>query len=355
MKGNNAIYIIGLGARTPVGVSAATTAAAVRAKINRLARHPYMIDQTGAPMVVSRARYLPEDLEGFERFSGLAIPAALEALMPLQQFASALPPTPLFIGLPAQRPGLPEKLAEKIANAFKNLADMPARFSEISTIACGHAAGLLAIEAAVRKIYTGEAEICLAGGVESYLEPETLEWLDAEEQLHSDQNNWGFAPGEAAGLCLLSSRGAALKYHLSTSCQMLAIASAREKNVIKTDTVCTGAGLSAAFQSVLQSLDLNKEKINRIICDMNGERYRADEFGFTIVRTAEYFVEPGNFWAPADCWGDVGAASGPLFVSLACYAARRGYSNGTLNLLWTSSETGERSAAVVRSAKETTR
>jgi 3-oxoacyl-[acyl-carrier-protein] synthase-1 len=50
---------------------------------------------------------------------------------------------------------------------------------------------------------------------------------------------------------------------------------------------------------------------------------------------------------PADCWGDIGAASGPLFANLAVAAGLRGYAKGPRTLIWASSERGDRAAAVV--------
>jgi 3-oxoacyl-[acyl-carrier-protein] synthase-1 len=84
-----------------------------------------------------------------------------------------------------------------------------------------------------------------------------------------------------------------------------------------------------------------------MICDQNGEPYRADEFGFALVRLSERFSGGSDFLAPADCWGDVGAASGPLFVALAAAAAERGYARGPYYLAWASSESGERVAALL--------
>jgi 3-oxoacyl-[acyl-carrier-protein] synthase-1 len=81
---------------------------------------------------------------------------------------------------------------------------------------------------------------------------------------------------------------------------------------------------------------------------MNGEPYRADEFGFATVRAGGLFRDPAAFTAPADCWGDVGAASGPLFLSLADAAARKQYGPGPVLAAFTSSESGERSGFVAR-------
>ena len=123
------------------------------------------------------------------------------------------------------------------------------------------------------------------------------------------------------------------------------MATANEPNRIYTETVCIGEGLTKVVQRVLGFMP-EGAKVDTILCDQNGEAYRADEFGFTLARTAERFVDPSDFGAPADCWGDVGAASGPLFVVLAAMAAKKGYAKGPRTLLWTSSEGGERSAVL---------
>jgi 3-oxoacyl-[acyl-carrier-protein] synthase I len=64
----------------------------------------------------------------------------------------------------------------------------------------------------------------------------------------------------------------------------------------------------------------------------------------------EYFDDPTAYLSPAECWGDVGAASGPLFAMLACQAVMRSYAKGPRTLLWTSSEGGQRAVALLESA-----
>jgi 3-oxoacyl-[acyl-carrier-protein] synthase-1 len=82
--------------------------------------------------------------------------------------------------------------------------------------------------------------------------------------------------------------------------------------------------------------------VTDLYCDLNGEPYRADEFGFAVLRTKEAFAMASDFTAPADCWGDVSAATMPLTMSLACVAAKKGYASGPYSFLWASSESGER-------------
>jgi 3-oxoacyl-[acyl-carrier-protein] synthase-1 len=183
--------------------------------------------------------------------------------------------------------------------------------------------------------------------VDSYLEPETLEWLDAQRQLASARNRSGFPPGEGAGFCLVTGTAAARRHGMEILAWVVAVATAVEANRIKTDTVCVGKGLSEVIAQVSAGLKLPEEKLNTTYCDMNGERYRSEEFTFTVLRTQAAFVNSLDNVTPTDCWGDMGAASGPLFATLAIASGLRGYARGPRPLLWAGSEGGQRSAAIL--------
>jgi 3-oxoacyl-[acyl-carrier-protein] synthase I len=352
MTGNSvAVSIAGVGARTAVGLDAPSSAAAVRAGIAGFTEHPELVDERGEPLVVARDPELAADIQGIQRFLDLALPAALEALAPLREWKGRIPPLPVIVGLPTERPGLPKALSTDIAERFKTMIGEHYPVSHVETIPGGHSAGLMALEAGLRQIQRSGNALCLAGGIDCYLEPETLEWLEKVDQFHGagpHNNAWGFIPGEAAGFCLLSAPEWEQKNGLRSLGTLLSVATAREKHLIKTEEVCLGRGLTEAFREALKALPVTGVQVDHVLCDMNGEDYRADEYGFTVARTSPHFVSAGEFQAPADCWGDVGAASGPLFVSLAVAAGQKGYANGPHTLVWTSSETGERSAALIR-------
>src|SRR6266850_6594813 len=74
------VYVVGLGASTPVGRDSWTSAAAVRARITGVTEHPYMFDTTGEPMQVALAPWLDIDLPPQERFEALLFPAIEQAL-----------------------------------------------------------------------------------------------------------------------------------------------------------------------------------------------------------------------------------------------------------------------------------
>jgi 3-oxoacyl-[acyl-carrier-protein] synthase-1 len=125
------------------------------------------------------------------------------------------------------------------------------------------------------------------------------------------------------------------------------VASASEPNRIITETVCIGEGLTRALRRVLGALPPGAQ-VSDVYCDMNGEPYRADEYGFTALRIKQQLEAASEFVAPADCWGDVGAASGPLGLMLAAIAGHKAYSRGPIGLVWASSEGGERAGALLQ-------
>jgi 3-oxoacyl-[acyl-carrier-protein] synthase-1 len=343
---HNNLCITGIGATTSVGLDALATAAAVRAGISGFEEHPYMINQEGDPYVLAMVPSIDAAIIGVKRYIELVIPSMIEALVPLQKLSTEQREVKVVLGLPEHRPGLPDDLAERVASSIKSIDSEHYIINDVRTAFKGHAAGLMAMESASKLLTDGECEFCLVGGVDSYIDADTLDWIEVNEQLHIPSNAWGFIPGEAAAFCLLCSAKTANRYRLPIKAQVLAIATACEENCIKTETVCIGEGLTSAVREVFQALP-EGVKVNQTYCDQNGEAYRADEFGFMLARLSEYFVDPSEYVAPADCWGDVGAASGVLFVGLVCAAAEKGYCFGEVSLLWTSSEGGERSAAVL--------
>jgi len=341
-----AIYIVSPGASTPVGRDAWSSAAAVRAGIGGFTQHPYMVDAAGHPMQVAIAPWLDIDLQGSERFEALLLPAIEQALESrVAERADAR--MALALAVPPDRPGLPDdlhdRLRDRIAHRFGD------RFPAIGLFDVGHAAGLMALSAAMRKMADGDFDACVVAGVESYLAPETLEWLEEVEQLHGAgalNNAWGFVPGEGAGAVLLATERVVDRFVADPHAEVLRVGLGFEENRIRTPTVCVGDGLTAAFREGLGALPAGA-KITDVYCDMNGEPYRADEYGFACLRTKDRFVSASDFVAPADCWGDVSAASAPLGLVLSAVASAKGYAGGPYAFLWASSDSGERGAALL--------
>jgi 3-oxoacyl-[acyl-carrier-protein] synthase-1 len=206
---------------------------------------------------------------------------------------------------------------------------------------------LFALAEACAYIISGAAPWAIAGGVDSYIDSQSLEWLDDRKQLMSSLNRSGFPPGEAAGFCLLASAEAARSTNLEILGRVRSVGDAIESSPMKTESICVGAGLTAAIRKALMPIETDGELVNRTYCDLNGERYRSEEYVYALLRTQSAFVDAHDYVTPADCWGDIGAASGPLLTALAIEWGRRGWTDGPLSLVWASSESGERAAATL--------
>lgn len=344
----HSVYIIATGARTPVGLQSASAAAAVRAGISGISEHPFIIDQAGDPMSGAVDALIDPEMVGPKRMLALAETALREACLPLTGDERAPRPSlPVFLALPEFRPGFTEQDAQRVRSGLAGFEGLPIEISEVNIFTEGHAAGLLALETATRKIQQGAFEICMVGGVDSYFQLETIKWLDENRQLAGAVSRSGFVPGEGAGFCLLMAESARKQLRAGALARMLSVVTAKETKLIKTSDICLGEGLTTTVRNVVSGLSPPAETINKIICDVNGERYRGEEWGFVCLRLPQYFDDPTAYLSPADCWGDMGAASGTLFTMLACQASVRGYTKGPRTLLWTSSERGLRGAAVL--------
>ena len=303
-------------------------------------------------MVVAAAPYLEAESSSVDRLVVLAEPAIAESVAVLSHVGGEALQAEAYVGLPLPRPGRPHDLTPVADAVQQQIARAGLKVRHALMIETGHAAGTMAITEAAAAISAGRVDVALAGGVDTYLDPETLEWLESNDQLHSaglENNAYGFIPGEAATFVLLTSYETAHRFKLEFDVELLGSATAHEHKIIKTDMACTGEGLTVLFRSLAESL--GGVQADDLYCDMNGEPYRAEEFGFASVRAGGWLKDPSDFHAPADCWGDIGAASGPGFLILAEAAARKGYAAGPVAVAFTSSESGERSGFISRSTR----
>jgi|SRR5579863_422377 len=348
------VKIVGVGTATAVGINASMTAASVRANLSRF-KTSDLIDRAGEPIVLSMVEYLHEALRGLDRLSALAIPAAQEAVAPLltagltgKQFSPVL----LCLGLATARPGFdPDRIKTALFDRLRQA--VPFIDSEGVILACGHAAGLMGIGTALRWIATGKADAMLVGGIDSYFDADTLEWLDQNKRLHSEANKDGFVPGEAAGFCLLASAGFAQRHRLKSMATILSAVSGEEPQPSTSDGICIGKGLTAVLREALDVVPPGEKASDWTICDLNGECFRATDWAYAYLRTGPRHRDPLEIWHPADCYGDIGAASGAVLTAISVAAWERGYARGNRCLIWSASDAAERSAVLAERALST--
>jgi 3-oxoacyl-[acyl-carrier-protein] synthase-1 len=341
------VVVVGLGACTPVGRDAWSSAAAVRAGVSGFSQHPYWVDSAGEPISVAAAPWLDITLSGLDRLEALVMPAIDEAVQMAGRVLAAPARTALALALPSARPGMPEGLERRLLQRINQRHG--GVFSEAAAFPCGHASGLVALDAALNKLRRGALDACVVAAVDSYMEPNTLEWLESCDQLHGAgwlNNAWGFVPWEAGAVVVLTAQQHAQRMDLPAMATVLGCGVAVERHLIKTESVCIGEGLTLAFRDALAPLPQGA-RVTDVYCDMNGEPYRADEYAFASLRTRDSFESMSDFVAAATSWGDVAAAGAVLNLVLASIAAQKGYAQGAYAFVWASAEGGERAASLL--------
>jgi 3-oxoacyl-[acyl-carrier-protein] synthase-1 len=83
-----------------------------------------------------------------------------------------------------------------------------------------------------------------------------------------------------------------------------------------------------------------------VISDLNGEPYRAIDWGNALVRRIRALAEP-VLWCPALWFGDTGAASGAVALCLAARAFERSYAPAPWSLVLSSADGPDRAAVIV--------
>ena len=126
---------------------------------------------------------------------------------------------------------------------------------------------------------------------------------------------------------------------------------AEEHALPGTEDVCTGLGLAAAIDQAAPRPATPAERFDSVLCDLNGETYRTEEWGFALLRRQDWFVDPHAYVAPVNNLGDVGAASGPLLVGLAAVAGLKEYAPGPRAFVWCSSDGVERATLALQIGK----
>ncbi|MBL9039587.1 MAG: hypothetical protein JNG84_13810 [Archangium sp.] len=343
------VRIVGVGARTPIGLRASLAAAAVRAGICRIAEHPTALDRATEPCMVAMDRSL-KATERRERLCELVTAALDEALETVA--VAATDRVPVFLALPEEGPFFSKADATFVATHVKRHLD--ARLDvTVDPMPQGNAAGLLGYRRATEALKGTKKALAIVAGVDSQIDEAFLTTLDSAGRLMSSANRWGYPPGEGAGAVVLSN--VSLPGTTGDLAYLRSVGIAEERSLIATDSICIGAGLTAAFKEALATLRSPEETVSFVYCDINPERYRISEYLYAAMRVQQKLPEPTEYIAPVDCWGDTGAATIPLLTALAVAAGQRGYARGPLPMLWASSESGLRGAAVLELPSTTTR
>ena len=183
------------------------------------------------------------------------------------------------------------------------------------------------------------------GGVDSYINTELLFDLTLKNRIHSSSIKHGFVPGEAAGFFLITTAKRAEKSKMPILGRIKAVGSTMEEKTFLTGKTCLGQGLSKAVSNVLKKIP-KETVIDKVYCDLNGERFRTEEYNYLLSRNSNLISDPGSYITTSRSYGDIGAATLASLINLAVHHNEE----QTTGLFFTGSDSGIRSAAIIEIA-----
>lgn len=342
------LYIAGMGMITALGPSVATTVAAVRAgkSAYQLSEHE---TEEGEPIIMARVPNrvfehidceFEQEGDTFNNRHERIIRMAIVALRECVQSANTSEAVPLIFTASvtnSEDDGYTPFLPALVSNV-KPWIDLQIT----RRIATGRAGGIEAIQFAFQYLMNQPQDYLLVLGADSFDDQAVLNSYG--NRILSTGAADAFAPGEGASALLLTR-------HIERAYQENGCVIAlnppcvtEEEGHMFSDIPYRGDGLDKAFKGVLKFLP--EKNIQKIYSSMNGENHWAKEYGVAFLRNKTKFIDDCKIEHPADCYGDLGAATSTTLITLAAEDLCKNKSTQKI-LVYCSSDRAERGALVL--------
>lgn len=334
-----ALAIESTGLVTPVGLSAPASCAAFRAKLTNPGQTRFM--NAGGDWIMAHQVPLEQPWRGVERLAQMVRMAIEEAVQALP--AQALQALPLILcTAEPERPGRLPDLDQALFERIQTLLGI--RFSEHSLIL---AQGKVAVAAALAKARQLIAEAgvprVLVAAADSLLSWPALSHYERAGRLLAARNSNGFMPGEAAGAFVVGRASGRAGELLCTG-----IGFAHEAAGVDSELPLRAEGLVQAIRGALGESGLEMHALDFRIADLSGEQYHFKEAALALTRLLRVRKERFDIWHPAECTGEIGAASGASLIAAAKAACDKGYTEGPNILLHLANDGGQRAALTLQ-------
>jgi 3-oxoacyl-[acyl-carrier-protein] synthase-1 len=206
-------------------------------------------------------------------------------------------------------------------------------------IAQGRVGPAQAIQQAQQMMARQEAGYCVVAGVDTFLTAGTLRAYEERMRLLTEKHSNGFIPGEA-GAAVLLGRG-------DSGLMIQGIGFGEEKAHIESEEPLRADGMVAAIKGALTVAGMKMSDLDFRITDANGEQYVFKEASLALSRILRKRKEEFDIWHPAECTGEVGAATVPVALAVAEASTRKGYVKGQNIICHFGNDDGERAAVIV--------
>ena len=339
--------ITGIGMVSSLGLTAQTSCAAARAGISRARELDYFtqwspVDGSISPVVGHQIPLITDGFEGDARLARILGGAISDLTTQLPNLPWGSEKLAWYLALPdryrmwrgAERVGVKKVREELLAameqvpkdntefEAARQFLGMVGRNSRIpGTInlkfvsRAGNCALAECAKQALSDIAEKQVRYAIVAAVDSLLGEATLNWLTQTSRLKSPAVATGLAPGEAGvALCLQAAESNGREGVQPDLC-LQAVHQSHEENTLLSGKPVQGRALTELLESTA-----DKEG-NWFVIDLNGEDYRAMEWGYALVRTK---LDGYALTYPAVSFGDTGTASPGVAVAVVRHAIRRG-------------------------------
>lgn len=336
---NAPLVISKVGMCSAVGLSAASSCAAIRVGITGFGETAFRFD---GDLLQGAEVPLDRPWRGRTKLLQMAVRAIRECIEGLP--ITSLREIPLLLVLAEMdRPGRLQRLDKSLLDEVMELCG-GIFHPDSRVISNGRVGGVEAIEAASVFLARARGGSCLVVGVDSLLNAVTLRAYHERHRLLTIANSDGFIPGEAAGAVLLEAAASRAETRLA----IRGWGFAREEACIESELPLRGEGLAGAIRESFACGGVDYTGIDYRICDANGEQYPFKEAALALARTLRVRKETFDLWHTADCIGEVGAATVPCALAVAWHAAEKGCAPGPGILAHFGNTDGQRAALVLR-------
>lgn len=359
------IWITAVGAVTSVGHNAATSCASIRAGLARPDRiEGYEVldlsEQEPVGVLGHPIGFATFGFAGVGRWLQMAVPA-LEDLsasygLPSPDDLAFWSATICYVVMPVLDAdrfdpvglcGSDERLEKSFVQPLMMRCGAYFRPARTILLTQGRMGTLHAIEQAGTAFGKDGVERIVIVAVDSLVDESSLSWLAEQGRLKEDSNPCGLTPGEGAMAVLLEQPDAAAHRGAECLAELTSVSTDREPQSFISGEHSQGEALSRVVHESLARAGIPPPYRAEVVTDLNGESWRAEEYGYCRVRVPSSSWDGDSLGLPATSVGDIGAAMTALELILACVSVERKYSLGNNVLLISSDEYGEVGAAVV--------
>lgn len=339
------LHIRASGMVTAVGLDAASSCAAIRARLDGFTETRFL--GPGGEWLIGAPVALPRNWIGLRRIAQLAAAAIFEVF---RKAPEAEGEAAIILCLPEEsRPGQPVPDATALVRQVGAITGIDPR-ARVHLIRHGRPSGMVALARARRLIAEGDAAHVLIVGVDSYLTGGSVAHYLAAQRLLVPGNANGFIAGEAAAAVLCSAGAGPLR--------LTGLGLAREEAFLYngrsadgTHQPLRGDGMTAAYRAALDESGTDLAHVEYRIADLPGEQYFFRQSTLAHMRLERGRSAFQDLWSPAESLGNTGAATVPIMLGMALAAAGKGYAPGSPMLIEATGDDGACGAAVLHEVR----